>query len=32
MLAQTIRTLLPHRRSPAIGAFLERHANTMRRA
>ncbi|MCX5201018.1 tetratricopeptide repeat protein [Streptomyces sp. NBC_00237] len=32
MLAQTIRTLLPHRRSPVIGAFLERHANTVRRA
>ncbi|MFJ4877949.1 tetratricopeptide repeat protein [Streptomyces sp. NPDC088745] len=31
MLAQTIRTLLPHRRSPVIGAFLARHANTVRR-
>ncbi|MFJ2741753.1 tetratricopeptide repeat protein [Streptomyces sp. NPDC087440] len=31
MLAQTIRTLLPHRRSPAIGAFLTRHANSVRR-
>ncbi|GHA10810.1 hypothetical protein GCM10010329_37040 [Streptomyces spiroverticillatus] len=31
MLAQTIRTLLPHRRSPVIGAFLTRHANTVRR-
>jgi tetratricopeptide (TPR) repeat protein len=31
MLAGTIRTLLPHRRSPGIGAFLERHANTVRR-
>lgn len=31
MLAQTIRTLLPHRRSPEIGAFLTRHANTVRR-
>ncbi|MFD3516201.1 tetratricopeptide repeat protein [Streptomyces sp. NPDC058657] len=31
MLAGTIRALLPHRRSPAIGAFLARHANTVRR-
>ncbi|MFF0743092.1 tetratricopeptide repeat protein [Streptomyces sp. NPDC004111] len=32
MLAGTIRTLLPHRRSPVIGAFLTRHANSVRRA
>jgi hypothetical protein len=31
MLAGTIRTLLPHRRSPVIGAFLSRHANAVRR-
>ncbi|WP_433547566.1 hypothetical protein ACQPZG_22690 [Streptomyces sp. CA-294286] len=31
MLAGTIRTLLPHRRSPEVGAFLARHANTVRR-
>ncbi|MFI5807610.1 tetratricopeptide repeat protein [Streptomyces sp. NPDC051561] len=31
MLAGTIRTLLPHRRSPEIGAFLSRHANVVRR-
>ncbi|MFJ6697883.1 hypothetical protein ACIQM4_17690 [Streptomyces sp. NPDC091272] len=32
MLAGTFRALLPHRRSPAVGAFLARHANTVRRA
>ncbi|MFI0979571.1 hypothetical protein ACH4SP_21540 [Streptomyces sp. NPDC021093] len=31
LLAGTIRTLLPHRRSPSIGAFLARHARTARR-
>ncbi|MEU8886772.1 hypothetical protein [Streptomyces sp. NPDC048442] len=31
LLAGTIRTLLPHRRSPSIGAFLTRHASTVRR-
>ncbi|MGW7411342.1 hypothetical protein [Streptomyces sp. NPDC054863] len=31
LLAGTIRTLLPHRRSPSIGEFLERHAGTARR-
>ncbi|MFK0168316.1 hypothetical protein ACIQU5_05895 [Streptomyces sp. NPDC090306] len=30
MLAGTARVLLPHRRSPEVGAFLERHTNRPR--
>ncbi|MFF3326146.1 tetratricopeptide repeat protein [Streptomyces sp. NPDC002889] len=32
ILADTARTLLPHRRTPGVGTFLDRHVSAFRRA